>query len=221
LIKNYKKENYNTNKINKLYTLDSFLYSININKCLKEESNKKHYIDRMDYYVFSPSDVTLFNMFIVPVIGFHTIVFYIAFPPIGSVLATTKSFAMLTAIGSAKVALHEGVRSIYNVLKGNKYYLYDKKSFESNYVIEMIVKEKLNGLESLKLALSHVHESTSRIGQFTYFFANSFKGCFPLAQNDNSAPSSANRSTIVFPIPLLPPVTNTTRFSKFKFITKL
>ncbi|APJ04740.1 hypothetical protein [Silvanigrella aquatica] len=174
---------YNIDKIKKMYTLDSFLYSIKINECLKEESNKKHYFDRMDFYVFSPSDVALFNMFIVPIIGFHTVVFSIAIPPIGSVLATTQTFAILTGVGSAKTALSEGVKSLYNVLKGNKYYLYEGKSYESNCIIEKIVKQKLTGLEALKSALAHVQESTSRTGQFTYFFANSFKYYCLLKEN--------------------------------------
>jgi hypothetical protein len=150
--------------------------SIDINYHLTKESQNKHFWDRIDYYLLTPSDSTLFNMFVVPVLGFHAVVFYIAIPPIGGVLATTQSFAILTGIGAAKTVVQEATKSVYNLVKTNKYFLADRKLSEARI-------NKLTNLEALKLALADVKESTSRTGQFNYYFANAFKYYCELKEN--------------------------------------
>ena len=142
--------------------------NMNFNFYLTRENKSKHYWDRFDYYFLTPSDSTLFNMFVIPVLGFHAVVFSIAIPPIGGVVATTQTFAILTGIGTAKTVVENATKSAYNLVKKNKYFLADQE-------LSIVKDNKLPNLDAIKSALKNIKESTSRTGQFNFYFANAFK----------------------------------------------
>lgn len=153
--------------------------SIDLNYHLSRECENKQYIDRLNYYSLTPSDGALYSMFVVPFIGFHMVVFSIAIPPIGNVLATTKSFATITGILASRTVVKETVKSIYNVFKKNQYYIPSKASIEINSEIK-----SLKDLEVLKKTLSEIKKMTARnIGGFNFYFTNSFKYYCELKEN--------------------------------------
>ena len=156
----------------------------NLNNNLFLEGKNRNFGDRADYY-FNLSDAQIYNLFIVPVIGFHAVVFYIAIPPIAGVASTVPVIGILTGISAAKNYVQQLVTSANNVLiRKNEFYKI-KDDFEVNQINNF-------KLEKLQSAFKDLKKISSRTGQFNFYFSNSFKYYSKLKEKCDLVFSSLN-----------------------------
>ena len=137
-----------------------------LNKKLMIENTKRNIKDRVDYYC-NLNDKQIYKLFISPIVSFHKIILSLTMPHVAipSIITATLSTSGISI--ARELGVHF-IKRTYNVgLRSNNHYSINSNALEG--------KISENKLESVAIILDALRQMNAKVGQFNFYFSNSFK----------------------------------------------